>query len=364
MPNWFRKYCIKKELFQLNEDMIKNNNRSMLHATLMVCAVTYSLLICMSFFVSEYMHFRLLYVCALAYALFSLFIHQFIKNSKAIIFEVYIWFGIFFIYAFYASFISSPNYISVIALVCQITLPAIIMDYTYRVSLVVICFDIIYCIGASYYKSADLVVDEIINITAFTIVGIFIGYYMQKSKMENFEHRRLSLQREHIDFLTGLYNRKKLFTDMQDESDNNHITAFFMLDVDHFKAYNDNYGHPEGDACLRKLGACMLDYARTQKMRIYRFGGEEFACLIYNDNIHSNEQIANDLKQAVFDLHIPHVIEENLYVSISIGVCKIDKDKQFDKAIKSADDALYEAKRRGRNQVVLCPFVKTEDSNR
>lgn len=266
---------------------------------------------------------------------------------------IYFSFSMFFIYACYSSFVLAPNYISVIVLICQIVLPAITVDKTKRITISILLFYILYVVGVILYKEVDLISDEIVNMTTFTLVGIILGYYMRKMKMENYEYRRLAMINEHQDFLTNLYNRKKMFADIEGLKLGIHAcSAFFMIDVDHFKMFNDTFGHVSGDGCLRKIGVCMKEYAKTHHMRIYRFGGEEFVALCFEDSQQSYVELAEGLRQAIIDLHISHAQEHEI-VTTSIGVCPCVADLPFDEVIKRADDVLYEAKRTGRNKVVI-----------
>lgn len=341
------------DVFLKNKALIQDDNVKMMSVALSVCTGIYAALWWMSFFVYEYAKFQILYACTCIIAIILLFIHRNITKDKHVIFMTYVSFSMFFCYACYSSFILSPNYISIIVLLCQIVLPAISVDKTKRVTAFIVLFYFIYILGVFLYKNPDLISDEIINMTTFTLVGIILGYYMRKMKMENYEYRRLATINEHQDFLTNLYNRKKMFADIEELSFGNHAySAFFMIDVDHFKLFNDTFGHVSGDVCLRKIGACMKAYAKSHHMRIYRFGGEEFAALCLAENTQSYKELAEGLRQAICDLHIAHAQEHEI-VTISIGACPCDEDLPFDDVIKRADDVLYEAKRTGRNKVVI-----------
>lgn len=340
-------------LLSKNEKMIRDNNIEMLNVVLCVCSISFMALWIMSFFLAEYASFQFLYAVTSIISFCLLLFHRYYLKGKYVRVLVYSSFFLFFLYACSSSFYFAPTYISVVALLCQLVLPATIMDKTSNITLYLMALCGLYLYGVLQFKISDLVTDEIINMTTFTLVGMTLGYYIRKMKMETYEHRRLALKHEQKDFLTNLYNRKKMFEDMEMITKKNQkFTAFFMMDVDHFKMYNDTFGHVCGDVCLQQLGTCMKEYARQHHMHVYRFGGEEFAAILFDDKAGTFSEIAQGLEETIQNLKIPHV-QEGTMVSISIGVCPYAENLGFDEVIKNADQALYEAKRKGRNRIEI-----------
>jgi len=133
----------------------------------------------------------------------------------------------------------------------------------------------------------------------------------------------------------------------------NEKIAFLMIDMDYFKKVNDTYGHKAGDIVLKKLSKILTDGVRESDI-VIRYGGEEFLILLQNvTDINAAKQVAEKIRQAVENTEI-QTEEANIKKTISIGI-SIFPD-QCDKGwecIKYADLALYEAKRTGRNKVVL-----------
>jgi diguanylate cyclase (GGDEF)-like protein len=170
---------------------------------------------------------------------------------------------------------------------------------------------------------------------------------------------RLRLQRlSRMDALTGLYNRRHFQEYLQnvwqraqhDASD----VAIIMMDVDHFKKYNDRYGHQAGDACLSKVAEAMRACLREPGDMVARFGGEEFIAVLPQANGVMAHAAAERVRLAVQALQLPHADSSAApVVTVSLGVASMAvQPGQIDAAlIKSADDALYAAKRGGRNRV-------------
>src|SRR3954469_25095800 len=136
-----------------------------------------------------------------------------------------------------------------------------------------------------------------------------------------------------------------------------------MIDVDHFKLYNDSYGHPEGDACLARLGETLSAIADETGGFAGRYGGEEFCLLLPNFNIARALATGETVRTAVQDLGLPHATSVYQYVTVSVGVaCTRPSDAQAPKdLIEAADAALYAAKHRGRNAVVEHGLVRAGD---
>ena len=156
-----------------------------------------------------------------------------------------------------------------------------------------------------------------------------------------------------LDPLTGLYNRRGLQNRLDTllaVSDSDHHVL--LLDIDHFKAYNDHYGHMMGDQALIQVSAAIRNAVRSRDI-VARFGGEEFMVLLTNSTTEAASLAAERIRQQVYDLKIPHMFNESVAtnVTISIGMTPL-MDSDIDGALKRADTALYEAKGQGRNIIL------------
>lgn len=156
-----------------------------------------------------------------------------------------------------------------------------------------------------------------------------------------------------LDPLTGLYNRRglqnRLDTVLSLDSSEHYV---LLLDIDHFKAYNDHYGHMMGDQALIQVSAAIRNAVRSRDI-VARFGGEEFMVLLTSSSAENALQAAERIRQRVYDLKIPHMFNESVAtnVTISIGMTPL-VDADIDSALKRADNALYEAKNMGRNIIL------------
>ena len=159
------------------------------------------------------------------------------------------------------------------------------------------------------------------------------------------------------DGLTGLYNRKFLEEHTkklipQALRDNFNI-GVLLLDMDHFKAVNDEYGHDIGDKVLKELSRILNETVRESDI-IIRYGGEEFIVLLVNVKTENDAlEVANKIRMRVSENEIDVYAGSKLRKTISIGLSMFPNDsKSLDSVIKNADIALYEAKSKGRNKVI------------
>jgi diguanylate cyclase (GGDEF)-like protein len=161
-----------------------------------------------------------------------------------------------------------------------------------------------------------------------------------------------------IDALSGLSNRRgfdaRLTTEWQRAGKLGRPLALLMIDVDHFKLFNDRYGHVEGDVCLRRIAKLVREVARGSDDLPARYGGEEFLLLLPNADIEMALQSAEELRRSVEELCIAHASSPEGQVTISIGVASLipEPGENAEQLIETADIGLYAAKRRGRNAVV------------
>lgn len=179
----------------------------------------------------------------------------------------------------------------------------------------------------------------------------------RKSKALNEANRKLEVMCE-TDALTGLANRRALDKSLQSEwkraARQGTTLSCLMIDIDHFKAYNDNYGHPQGDVCLRRVAKTLQEQAIRASDMVARYGGEEFVILLPSTN--NAEWIARKCLQAIRKLHIPHEytdVSDKVTVSIGMSDLRPRHNGSPQALIEAADDALYRAKDLGRNRLQI-----------
>lgn len=158
------------------------------------------------------------------------------------------------------------------------------------------------------------------------------------------------------DSLTGAYNRSLMDEDLKKAQMSGALSkrpsALVMIDIDHFKRYNDTYGHTEGDTVLRMVAQRIQREIRPTD-RLYRYGGEEFLVLLRDSNVVDGEAAATRIARGITSLGIPHE-RNDLWgiVTVSAGVAELNPDDlTAERSIEDADAALYRSKSSGRNTV-------------
>lgn len=189
------------------------------------------------------------------------------------------------------------------------------------------------------------------------------------------ERKRKELELQELarkDGLTGLANRRS-FDEFLDQAWRQTLRegsemALLLIDVDHFKQFNDTHGHQAGDDCLRMVAAVVGDFARRPLDRACRYGGEEFALIMGGAGSNGAVGVAEEIRSAVFDLGIPHEVSLARSLTVSIGVATAmarvgGSVRMPETLLQAADHALYKAKAGGRNRVersvVIAPSEKS-----
>lgn len=179
----------------------------------------------------------------------------------------------------------------------------------------------------------------------------------QTLRAKNEELERLSV----TDGLTGLSNHRSLMQRLVEEGirsqRNRKPFSVMMADVDYFKAYNDDFGHPAGDDVLKRMGTILRDATRTMDY-VARYGGEEFAILLPETSIAGAMEVAERIRARVESTPFPH-----RSITLSIGVAEFPAHAESPKLVmKAADVALYHAKRGGRNTVMAARAAAPRDA--
>ncbi|MCX7193189.1 MAG: diguanylate cyclase [Proteobacteria bacterium] len=174
----------------------------------------------------------------------------------------------------------------------------------------------------------------------------------------NLELQRLSM----TDGLTGIANRRMFDISLAREWRRcqrlKKPMSIVMLDVDHFKKYNDRYGHQEGDDCLRAVAQQVLRSAPRAGDLVARYGGEEFVMILGETDEDGAQWVAERIRQHVSELNLPHADSLYGHVTVSCGVASVmpGSDLSVEMLVKSADNALYLAKNEGRNTVAYLNY--------
>nr|WP_322939302.1 diguanylate cyclase [Pseudomonas sp. s4] len=231
-----------------------------------------------------------------------------------------------------------------------------------RLSEAVVCSLVVLLAYVLAELAAGLPVPKLLNNVLLLTFGNLIGgvgcYLLEHKSREYFLVSRLMRLLAYHDSLTGLHNRRsfnrqfeRLWRQAQREGKS---LALLLCDIDHFKAYNDSYGHQAGDVALQHVGALIQQAARRPLDMGVRLGGEEFALLLFDIAADEAVRRAEALRQALEQAGISHrESASGKVLTMSVGVAWLSPDSQpqLSQLYEQADRALYQAKASGRNQV-------------
>jgi diguanylate cyclase (GGDEF)-like protein len=218
-----------------------------------------------------------------------------------------------------------------------------------------------YLYGASMLSMpADGLIYNAVMLLLAVAVGAVVAYSVEHGRRTVWLEAKLLDEVAQRDGLTGIYNRRRLDEHLpsvwhQGVREHRPITML-LADIDHFKTFNDRYGHQAGDEALKAVAGVLAKFARRPLDLAARYGGEEFAILLYDTTHEHATRVAEELMEEVRKLGIPHEGSSAAAVlTVSIGVaCVVPVARRsFAGLVQLADQALYAAKDAGRNRMHL-----------
>ncbi|MDR2964856.1 MAG: GGDEF domain-containing protein [Treponema sp.] len=221
-------------------------------------------------------------------------------------------------------------------------------------------------------KAPELAILDVFNTIAAGVLSLFFSWHITKLRLgmeisANVleDERNKYLDQSIIDELTKLNNRRDFMATFKRYVNNYRTSDDFLCiaisDIDFFKNYNDHYGHPQGDECLRVIGAAFNKLKDTMGVYAARVGGEEFGMLWFEKDASHVDAVVSYMSSLIRNAKIPHEKSKvSDYVTMSIGVYveKLGESHDIDALYELADNALYAAKGAGRN----CAIINGRDS--
>jgi diguanylate cyclase (GGDEF)-like protein len=226
---------------------------------------------------------------------------------------------------------------------------------------VALVISIAYCWGLVHWQfDVHQFAFDSMLLVCVNLVGGLCCVQLESTSRRSFLESKFLSELAERDGLTGLYNRRAYNDYMeriwrQSRRDQTHITIM-LIDIDHFKAYNDLYGHQAGDDALKRVAQVIALGAQRPLDFAARFGGEEFALVLFEPASEFGRDLPDQIRQQVEALAIPHAESTptgRLTVSIGVAIVTPGVERSLAGAIQLADEALYQAKEEGRNRVVI-----------
>jgi len=243
---------------------------------------------------------------------------------------------------------------------------------------------VLFLIAMPYFQeSKQLIYGNSVNSTAFVVIACAIAYMRYQKQVEDFINKKTILQKNEelkrinkqlqeanqklemiskTDGLTGITNRLSFESVLRDEWDNcmQHSTplSLIMIDIDYFKEYNDHYGHPAGDRCIKLIANLLTMYAKDPTYKVARYGGDELIIVLPYTDKEKAWNLAEQIRKGVEEKALPHMYSEAAkHVTISLGVNTVvpSDNVSIEEFIRNTDQALYKAKER-RNCSVCAAY--------
>jgi len=348
--NKFRINKFSKDVFLKNEEEIKQINQETISIVGLAGTILTGTLGIASFFFSQLNQYRNLYVLISLIMILCLLINHFYvkranKNGLLLIYGMLMCTYMFGVMLGTMS-LKDENATAVCVLLA--VLPMFIIDHPVRVNLVSTASYLMFCILAIRYKHITIVRHDIINATIYLIFGYFVCYYSVRTKLENIIAKKELKDQSDIDFLTKLLNRGAAQKRVDDYLEKcGKLSMMILLDIDNFKGVNDTYGHDKGDEILVET-AELLSSVFEPKGIISRVGGDEFIVFIpeIKDLSRLYEKTEKILRRMKRDICVEGT---HCLISASIGIALApEAGDTFEKIYKSADIAMYNAKKNGK----------------
>jgi diguanylate cyclase len=181
-----------------------------------------------------------------------------------------------------------------------------------------------------------------------------LGGIIVSRERKQLSEKNLLAEAANRDYLTNLLNHRSFQEHLRRDLKRGIEFHLALTDIDKFKCVNDKYGHVTGDKVLHQIGEIISSIIPAKQGKVFRYGGEEFALILYTKDRNEVNTLLSEIKQSVAN-HIFYCEEEAFSVTMSFGSCKQDGEKPAE-LVEKADKLLYEAKDNGRNQIV-CSYV-------
>jgi diguanylate cyclase (GGDEF)-like protein len=209
-------------------------------------------------------------------------------------------------------------------------------------------------------QGAVELMQAVIYLGLINLGGAIHSFSFDQQLRDNYKNNKILEKIAHTDHLTGAHNRHRFEADFNQilalAKEENAFVGLYIVDIDQFKQYNDHYGHLQGDECLVAIAQTLLSLCTHEKDRCIRFGGEEFILVKYADSLTVLEQWGMALLDAVRKLNMKHeysTVAEHVTVTIGAAFIKADDRETRASLMARADAALYQAKKAGRDRLLL-----------
>ena len=339
----------KKETFSKYHEDIEKSNKKVLDAILKMAIIILALLFILSCFHPLFIINRRIYLSTEIVLMVAYFVIRTRTKDKYVLWLLYavVFVGYHFGIIMGTVNLQDGNAVTVCVLI-MIT-PLFILDYPYRILIFNIIVFVLFSYFAIRYKVPRYADEDIMNMVMFLVCSSAIVYYAIHTKLKSIINQVQVIVQRDTDFLTKVCSREAISNYIEMAISQHKTGSLFLIDVDKFKLFNDNFGHDVGDEILIAVAEA-LHVCAKDKGQVGRFGGDEFVVFFPDMTQESELQMISQAMLREADQTVRKDVLE-LRVTLSIGVAVISEPgtEDFDSLYKKADESLYDVKERGRN---------------
>lgn len=352
---YFRKLLLEKYDEYQNE--VDKYNINMLKFFNVLVLVMLLLLFISGFFTGYVADMRPVYAVTAAVTLLESAVDRILlfKNSRGMDTAVFLCMTKIYVFCIISGVNYSPETPAITYFIFMIVLSILFIVRPWKLNLFNFCAGTVFCVCSYLRKPPAAALADIYDFWAFYIVAAAVSFWIIKLRVGFIRNEKLLTVQRDTDILTTLPNRRRFSIYAGEAFENNKYKRFsiFMMDIDHFKTYNDTKGHIAGDYCLESIGKALGRYGKETGIFFARYGGEEFVAV---DTRHSGEEledIAGGIVRTIYELELPHESSSFKRITISVGYASQADAlaEDYIKLLECADKALYRAKQQGRNQI-------------
>jgi diguanylate cyclase (GGDEF)-like protein len=227
----------------------------------------------------------------------------------------------------------------------------------FSVALAVLCYVVT---ALALGVSVSLILRSCVLLSAVAAACGVVALHLERTSRRSFLESHMIADLAQRDALTGLKNRRVFDQHLENlwlrAGAESRVLTILLIDVDHFKAYNDRYGHQAGDHALQRVAAVLQTFVTRPQDVLCRYGGEEFAAVFYDIEAFDAQELAERMRRAVGTLALDNLGDASASaITISVGVAVVEPshERRARGGLQLADQALYRAKVKGRNRVEL-----------
>lgn len=347
-----------KDYFKLHKKKVYEINLKILLNVTFIAFACGLLLFGLSLFLSTVMEGKYLYLALslsnlILFLLLKYNVYNIRRFSKII-------FYLFLVEIYYVSIILGTTYQinsnATTFCVFLVALPILIVDYPIRVSLLSLIMLIYFIYQVVTLKSGEMMQMDIINGVTFWALGSWINYTTTRSEIIDLLYLTTIEKQRDTDSLTNLYNRKAAENKINSYVESGIKSVIMIIDLDSFKLVNDSLGHARGDELLKEIAQNISGYFRNTDI-VSRLGGDEF--LVFIPYISSSDWVKRKGAELIKGLSKSLTYDGGIInVGASIGVYMSNGDCDYQKLYEKADEAMYQAKSLGKNQIFIIDDIK------